>query len=94
MGLSKETRQQALSEHEFHNGEFCSRCGVSIKKVLRYWRRGMADLVECQHIQMEQSKHRELNAFSAFRLGYYLGGIDALEEFAAKIKGKSVVRRG
>lgn len=37
---------------------------------------------------------QEFNSFNAFRLGYYLGGTDALEEFAAKVKEKNTMCGG
>lgn len=35
-----------------------------------------------------------IREFNAFRLGYYHGGVDALAEFSAKMKGKNVIYGG
>jgi len=32
--------------------------------------------------------------FNAFRLGYYHGGVDALDEFSVRMKGRNVVHGG
>ncbi len=32
-----------------------------------------------------------IKEFDAFRLGYHCGGVDALAEFSARMKGKNVV---